>query len=156
MRALTRPVRARTDERRRRAAARARSEKVEQDNLKIDVYDLGGGKNIRKIWERYYAEVHGCIFVVDASDEARLEVRRRRVRAPAQRRGFPTGRGEGPTVAAPAVHRLAAAGPRAPAAAAPSLQPSARRSLALLVARDTPTPRRRRRAASCTRCWRAR
>lgn len=49
------------------------TEKYETDNYKIDLYDLGGGKNIRKIWGRYYAEVHGCIFVVDAADEARLE-----------------------------------------------------------------------------------
>lgn len=52
---------------------------METDNYKIDLYDLGGGKNIRKIWGRYYAEVHGCIFVVDAVDSARMEARRSRV-----------------------------------------------------------------------------
>lgn len=40
---------------------------------KLDIYDLGGGKNIRKIWERYYAEVHGVLFCVDAADKERLE-----------------------------------------------------------------------------------
>jgi hypothetical protein len=39
---------------------------------KLDIYDLGGGKNIRKIWERYYAEVHGAVFCVDAADKERL------------------------------------------------------------------------------------
>ncbi|GAQ77659.1 ADP-ribosylation factor [Klebsormidium nitens] len=39
----------------------------------IVFYDLGGARKIRKIWERYYAEIHGLVFVVDASDEARLE-----------------------------------------------------------------------------------
>lgn len=48
-------------------------ENMESDHYKIDLYDLGGGKNIRKIWDRYYAEVHGCIFVVDAADSARME-----------------------------------------------------------------------------------
>ncbi|QDZ24152.1 ADP-ribosylation factor-like protein [Chloropicon primus] len=48
------------------------SEKVELSNVSVEVYDLGGGSSIRRIWENYYAEVHGIIFVVDASDEARL------------------------------------------------------------------------------------
>ena len=47
------------------------SESVELSNASVQVYDLGGGKSIRKIWENYYAEVHGIIFVVDASDEDR-------------------------------------------------------------------------------------
>lgn len=48
---------------------------MESEHYKIDLYDLGGGKNIRKIWNRYYAEVHGCIFVVDAADTERMEAR---------------------------------------------------------------------------------
>ena len=48
------------------------SEKVGLSKFAIEVFDLGGSKSIRKIWEKYYAEVHGIIFVVDASDEERL------------------------------------------------------------------------------------
>ena len=48
------------------------SEKVGLSKFAIEVFDLGGSKRIRKIWEKYYAEVHGIIFVVDASDEGRL------------------------------------------------------------------------------------
>jgi hypothetical protein len=33
------------------------SESLIDGKVKMDIYDLGGGKNIRKIWERYYAEV---------------------------------------------------------------------------------------------------
>ncbi|EGD72275.1 hypothetical protein PTSG_00295 [Salpingoeca rosetta] len=33
----------------------------------ITAYDLGGGERIRGIWERYYAEIHAFVFVVDAS-----------------------------------------------------------------------------------------
>ncbi|GIY64323.1 ADP-ribosylation factor-like protein 13B [Caerostris darwini] len=39
----------------------------------ITIYDLGGGPKIRGIWKKYYALVHGLIFVVDASDPHRLE-----------------------------------------------------------------------------------
>eukprot|EP00899_Mesostigma_viride_P012279 jgi/Mesvir1/21051/Mv16542-RA.1 len=38
----------------------------------IDLFDLGGGKNVRSMWDKYYAEVHGAIFVVDAADHARF------------------------------------------------------------------------------------
>ena len=48
------------------------SEKVEVAQSSVEVYDLGGAKSIRRIWENYYAEVHGIVFVVDASDESRL------------------------------------------------------------------------------------
>lgn len=39
----------------------------------ITIYDLGGGPKIRGIWKKYFALVHGLIFVVDASDYQRLE-----------------------------------------------------------------------------------
>lgn len=35
-------------------------------------YDLGGGSRIRGVWPQYYAEVHGLVYVVDASDPKRL------------------------------------------------------------------------------------
>ena len=34
---------------------------------------MGGGKRIRGIWKNYYAESYGVIFVVDSSDEERME-----------------------------------------------------------------------------------
>ncbi|VDM80942.1 unnamed protein product [Strongylus vulgaris] len=43
------------------------------DNFTIKVYDLGGHERIRDIWTNYYAEVHGIMFVVDISDEDRLD-----------------------------------------------------------------------------------
>ncbi|PIK55571.1 putative ADP-ribosylation factor-like protein 13B [Apostichopus japonicus] len=45
---------------------------LQLDNFDIKVFDLGGGKRIRGIWKSYYAEVHGVIFVIDASAEDRL------------------------------------------------------------------------------------
>lgn len=35
-------------------------------------YDLGGGSRIRGVWPQYYADVHGLVYVVDASDPKRL------------------------------------------------------------------------------------
>ena len=43
---------------------------------KLTLFDVGGGKNIRGIWEAYFADVHAAIFIVDAADVARFaEVR---------------------------------------------------------------------------------
>ncbi|WKX88740.1 hypothetical protein Q1695_008398 [Nippostrongylus brasiliensis] len=43
------------------------------DEFTIKIYDLGGHERIRDIWINYYAEVHGIMYVVDISDEERLE-----------------------------------------------------------------------------------
>ncbi|KAF5396921.1 ADP-ribosylation factor protein 13B [Paragonimus heterotremus] len=43
------------------------------DKYNINLYDLGGGKNIRDIWQTYFAEVHGVIFVVDSVASERLK-----------------------------------------------------------------------------------
>ena len=39
----------------------------------VTIYDLGGSKTFRGIWPKYYHEVHGFIFVVDAADNQRLD-----------------------------------------------------------------------------------
>uniref|UniRef100_A0A915ACM1 ADP-ribosylation factor-like protein 13B n=2 Tax=Parascaris univalens TaxID=6257 RepID=A0A915ACM1_PARUN len=39
----------------------------------IVAYDLGGGERIRAIWKNYYPEVFGLIYVIDGSDECRLD-----------------------------------------------------------------------------------
>ena len=43
----------------------------------LRLFDVGGGSGIRSIWDDYYADVHGVVFVVDAADAERFdEVRR--------------------------------------------------------------------------------
>ena len=37
------------------------------DNVTVKLYDVGGGKKIRGIWNNYYHEVHGVIYVVDSA-----------------------------------------------------------------------------------------
>lgn len=36
--------------------------------MQVKFYDLGGGKNIRGIWDKYYHDAHGLLYVVDGAD----------------------------------------------------------------------------------------
>lgn len=40
---------------------------------RLRIFDVGGGKGIRGIWDSYYADAHGAIFVVDATEPARFK-----------------------------------------------------------------------------------
>lgn len=40
---------------------------------RINFWDLGGQQDLQSIWERYYPECHGIVFVVDSTDSKRLE-----------------------------------------------------------------------------------
>ncbi|XP_033229895.1 ADP-ribosylation factor-like protein 13B [Belonocnema kinseyi] len=53
-----------------------RTVSLKYKSCKIKVYDLGGGPQIRSIWKKYYSDVHGVIYVVDASDLSRLSENR--------------------------------------------------------------------------------
>lgn len=39
----------------------------------VKFYDLGGGKKIRSIWDNYYHDAHGVLYVVDGADAERWE-----------------------------------------------------------------------------------
>lgn len=41
-------------------------------NQRLRIFDVGGGANIRGIWESYYADAHGVIFVVDTAEGERF------------------------------------------------------------------------------------
>lgn len=45
--------------------------RIERTNLVF--WDLGGQRSLRSLWEKYYSEAHALLFVVDASDGARLD-----------------------------------------------------------------------------------
>lgn len=38
----------------------------------LHFFDLGGQRDIRSIWPKYYDECHAVVFVIDASDQGRL------------------------------------------------------------------------------------
>lgn len=44
-----------------------------QDGFKLNVWDIGGQREIRPYWKNYYDNTDGLIYVVDSSDEVRLE-----------------------------------------------------------------------------------
>ena len=46
---------------------------IDFPEARITFQDLGGARELHKIWESYYADAHGIIFVMDAGDRARLE-----------------------------------------------------------------------------------
>ncbi|EAN86095.1 ADP-ribosylation factor, putative, partial [Trypanosoma cruzi] len=47
-------------------------EVFEKGSAKFTVFDMGGAKKFRGLWETYYENINGIIFVVDSSDELRL------------------------------------------------------------------------------------
>ena len=44
--------------------------KLEACDSKLVIWDLGGQKGLRSIWEKYYAEAHAVVYVVDGSVES--------------------------------------------------------------------------------------
>lgn len=44
----------------------------ETDTADVAMFDLGGGASFRSIWKHYFHDVHGILYVVDGSDEGRL------------------------------------------------------------------------------------
>ncbi|KAI9026761.1 ADP-ribosylation factor family-domain-containing protein [Hyaloraphidium curvatum] len=40
---------------------------------RLNFWDLGGQRDLRSLWEKYYAESHGVVFVIDSGDAERLE-----------------------------------------------------------------------------------
>ena len=40
---------------------------------RVIFWDLGGQVRMRSIWEKYYAEAHGMIFVIDSADVGRMD-----------------------------------------------------------------------------------
>jgi ADP-ribosylation factor 6 len=48
-------------------------ETVAFGRVKFNVWDVGGQDKIRPLWRHYYTGTQGLIFVVDASDRARID-----------------------------------------------------------------------------------
>lgn len=45
----------------------------DKDNIRVNVWDIGGQKAIRKHWKNYYEETDILMYVIDATDKKRLE-----------------------------------------------------------------------------------
>jgi len=46
--------------------------KVDMNRCRVNFWDLGGHRDLQSIWEKYYRECHGIMFVIDACDADRL------------------------------------------------------------------------------------
>ena len=46
---------------------------VVQDGFKLNVWDIGGQQSIRPYWSNYFESSDALVYVVDSSDERRLE-----------------------------------------------------------------------------------
>jgi len=43
------------------------------EKVKLVFWDLGGQSQLRSIWDKYYADVHAVIYVIDSSDKERFD-----------------------------------------------------------------------------------
>lgn len=46
--------------------------KVQQRDIEILIWDLGGKPNIRTLWNHYYREAQVILFVIDGTDRSKL------------------------------------------------------------------------------------
>ncbi|XP_026461735.1 ADP-ribosylation factor-related protein 1-like [Ctenocephalides felis] len=46
---------------------------IELGGSKLSFWDLGGQQELQSLWDKYYAESHAIIYVVDSSDRERVE-----------------------------------------------------------------------------------
>jgi ADP-ribosylation factor-like protein 3 len=44
-----------------------------QNNVKLNVWDIGGQQSIRPYWRNYYDKTDAVIYVIDSSDDKRLD-----------------------------------------------------------------------------------
>eukprot|EP00808_Paulinella_micropora_P028122 g61791.t1 len=46
--------------------------RLDLPEAKLMIWDLGGQDSLRVLWDKYYAETHAVIYVIDSSDEKRF------------------------------------------------------------------------------------
>ncbi|XP_050401336.1 ADP-ribosylation factor-related protein 1 isoform X2 [Patella vulgata] len=47
--------------------------KIDIGNIRLNFWDLGGQEELQSLWDKYYAESHAVIYIVDTSDRERIE-----------------------------------------------------------------------------------
>ncbi|KAK2191023.1 hypothetical protein NP493_62g02001 [Ridgeia piscesae] len=47
--------------------------KIDLGHIRLNFWDLGGQEELQLLWDKYYAESHALIFVVDSSDRERID-----------------------------------------------------------------------------------
>lgn len=51
-------------------------ENFQKENLLFTVFDMSGQGKYRSLWESFYGEVDGIVFVIDSADRVRMAVAR--------------------------------------------------------------------------------
>ncbi|CAG9783526.1 unnamed protein product [Diatraea saccharalis] len=46
--------------------------KIHVDGVMLNFWDLGGQQELQSLWDKYYAECHAVIYIVDSSDRERI------------------------------------------------------------------------------------
>jgi len=46
---------------------------IETEGCQLNFWDLGGQEELQSLWDKYYAESHAIIYIVDAFDRERIE-----------------------------------------------------------------------------------
>ena len=49
-------------------------ETVEYNNLSMTIWDVGGQTSIRKLWKHYFSGTNAIVYVIDSSDQERLDL----------------------------------------------------------------------------------
>jgi ADP-ribosylation factor related protein 1 len=47
--------------------------RIEVQGVRLSFWDLGGQEELQTLWDKYYSESHGVIYVVDSSDIMRMD-----------------------------------------------------------------------------------
>jgi len=47
--------------------------RIDIDGIRLIFWDLGGQQDLQSLWDKYYDDCHGIMYVIDSSDKARIE-----------------------------------------------------------------------------------
>ncbi|KAI2805876.1 ADP-ribosylation factor protein 1 [Blomia tropicalis] len=47
--------------------------KIQSQGVVLNFWDLGGQSELQCLWDKYYSESHGIVYVIDSSDAERIE-----------------------------------------------------------------------------------
>lgn len=46
---------------------------IDLSGIRLSFWDLGGQLELQSLWDKYYQESHGIIYVIDSNDRDRME-----------------------------------------------------------------------------------
>jgi len=46
---------------------------IDVQGVRLNFWDLGGQQELQSLWDKYYQESHGVIYVIDSNDRDRMD-----------------------------------------------------------------------------------